>query len=171
MEFWLINVSAWISFYCHVLTSRSHIVNIFALKCKYDDKQHSWQQYNRNVPYSEIDLITYYCSLCAVFWVFVLQTFKLAALQQRSGLLQREKVLNGDKVVVDAWNLPIPWLPGRTCGYRDTVSLGQNSTPLQALVKYHFTINFNYPHSGNRNIWLHWSLPFLSGSIFLQADL
>lgn len=37
-----------------------------------------------------------------VLGVFVFHTFELAALQQSSGLLQREKLLDGHKVVVDA---------------------------------------------------------------------
>ena len=43
-------------------------------------------------------------------------TFELAALQQRSWLLQGEELLHGDKVVVHPGNLPDPGLPARTLG-------------------------------------------------------
>lgn len=46
----------------------------------------------------------------------VTQTFELSALQQSARLFQREELLDGHKVVVHAGNLPVPRLPGRTCG-------------------------------------------------------
>lgn len=41
-------------------------------------------------------------------------TFELAALEESSGLLQGEKLFNGDKVVVHPWDFSIPRLSGRT---------------------------------------------------------
>lgn len=41
-------------------------------------------------------------------------TFELPALQQRPRLLQREELLNGDKVIVDSRDLAVSWLSSRT---------------------------------------------------------
>lgn len=47
---------------------------------------------------SNLSIFSLHCSIPE--GVFVLLTFEFAALQQSSGLLQREKFLDGDKVVV-----------------------------------------------------------------------